>query len=52
MVKRLENVPAGKTINFMDYASRLAVELVCATTLGFDINQFDDPDGFAHNMER
>ncbi|EAT42397.1 AAEL006058-PA [Aedes aegypti] len=52
MIKRLENVPAGKTINFMDYASRLAVELVCATTLGFDINQFDDPDGFAHNMER
>ncbi|XP_062554271.1 cytochrome P450 4c21-like [Armigeres subalbatus] len=52
MVERLKLIPDGKTINFMDYASRLAVELICASTLDFDINQFDDPDGFAHNMER
>ncbi|KXJ83299.1 hypothetical protein RP20_CCG007744 [Aedes albopictus] len=52
MIKRLEVIPPGKTINFMDYASRLAVELVCATTLEYDINQLDDPDEFAHNMER
>uniref|UniRef100_A0A1W7R8Y7 Putative cytochrome p450 cyp3/cyp5/cyp6/cyp9 subfamily n=1 Tax=Aedes albopictus TaxID=7160 RepID=A0A1W7R8Y7_AEDAL len=52
MLQRLDAIPAGETINIMEYLSRCTLEMTCATTFEFDVNDFPKVDELLDYMER
>ncbi|KXJ83301.1 hypothetical protein RP20_CCG007746 [Aedes albopictus] len=51
MVQRLDAIPAGETINIMEHLLRCTLEMLCATTFEFDVNDFAKIDEMLHGME-
>uniref|UniRef100_A0A1W7R8W6 Putative cytochrome n=1 Tax=Aedes albopictus TaxID=7160 RepID=A0A1W7R8W6_AEDAL len=51
MLQRLDAIPAGETINIMEHLSRCTLEMLCATTFEFDVNDFAKVDEMLNNME-
>ncbi|XP_001651778.2 probable cytochrome P450 313a4 [Aedes aegypti] len=52
MIQRLDTVGKGDTINIMEHASRCTLEMVCSTTLGFNVDIFDQIDDMGHKIEQ
>ncbi|XP_062535160.1 cytochrome P450 4c21-like [Armigeres subalbatus] len=52
MIQRLETIAKGETINFMEHVSRCTLEMVCATTLGFNATKLNEIEKLGYYIER